>query len=66
MCKMEKEEFEKLFKTAKTDGYVVITLSNTGIRADNYSFEYGNKYVSLYLKCFRIGYCKLRSIRHVF
>lgn len=63
---MEKEEFEKLFKTAKTDGYVVITLSNTGICADNYSFEYGNKYVSLYWKGFRIGYCKLRSIRHVF
>ena len=63
---MEKDEFEKLFKKAKTDGSVVITSSNTGICADNYSLEYGDKFVSLYWKGFRIGYCKLRSIRHVF
>ncbi len=65
---MNKEEFEKLFKTAKTDGYVVITLSNTGICADNYSLEYGDKSISVYLywKGFKIGYCKLSKVKGVF
>ena len=64
---MEKEAFEKLFKTAIIDGYVVIKLSNTVIFcADNYSFEYGDKFVSLSWKGFKIGYCKLRSIKYIF